>query len=127
MEEKPGGVTVILSHQEGLRMSLMQKKAVTSFKKKKKKKHLFIYLFNFWLHRVLVAACGLFIVAFRLQGKQSQFTRGTWDLSSTTRNQTHVPCIRRILNHWTTSEVPKLSFLVITFRPGELASLELNY
>ena len=43
MEEKPGGVTVILSHQEGLRMSLMQKKAVTSFKKKKKKT--FIYLF----------------------------------------------------------------------------------
>ena len=91
------------------------------------KKKTFIYLFNFGLHRVLVAACRLFVVAFRLQGKQSQFTHGTWDLSSTTRNQTHVPCIGRILNHWTTSEVPKLSILVITFRPVELASLELNY
>ena len=30
-----------------------------------------------------------------------------WDLSSLTRDQTHVPCIgRQILNHWTTREVP---------------------
>ena len=122
MEEKPGGVTAVLSHQKGLRMSLMQKKAVTSLFKKK-----LIFLFNFWLHWVLVAACGPFVVAFRLQGEQSQFTCGTWDLSSTTRNQTQVPCIGKILNRWTTNEVPKLSFLVITFRPIDLASLELNH
>ena len=31
--------------------------------------------------------------------------------SSQTRDQTHVPCIgRRILNHWTTREVPDLGF-----------------
>ena len=31
-----------------------------------------------------------------------------WDLSSLTRGQTHVPCIRRqILNHWTTREAPE--------------------
>ena len=32
-----------------------------------------------------------------------------WDPSSPTRDQTHVLCIaRRILNHWTTKEVPLL-------------------
>ena len=32
-----------------------------------------------------------------------------WDLSSPTRDGTHVPCTaRRILNHWTTREVPKI-------------------
>ena len=31
---------------------------------------------------------------------------GMWDLSSLTKDRTHVPCIgRQILNHWTTSEV----------------------
>ena len=31
-----------------------------------------------------------------------------WDLSSPTRDRTHVPCIgRRILNHWTTRKVPR--------------------
>ena len=31
-----------------------------------------------------------------------------WDLSSLTRDQTHIPCIvRRILCHWTTREVPE--------------------
>ena len=39
---------------------------------------------------------------------------GTWDLSSLTRDRTHVPCIgRRILNHWTTRE-----FLHILFHYG---------
>ena len=33
-----------------------------------------------------------------------------WDLSSLTRDQTHVPCIgRQIPNHWTTREVPKFT------------------
>ena len=34
---------------------------------------IFIYLFYFWLHRVLVAACGLFIAARGLL-----FSCGTW-------------------------------------------------
>ena len=44
-------------------------------------------------------------------GAQAQLPRGLWYLSSLTRDQIHVPCIRRqILNHWTTREVPRLSF-----------------
>ena len=36
-----------------------------------------------------------------------QLPRGMWDLSSPTRDPTGVPCIgRRILNRWTTREVP---------------------
>ena len=36
---------------------------------------------------------------------------GIWDLIPSTRDWTHVPFIRRwILNHWTTREVPRLSF-----------------
>ena len=35
-----------------------------------------------------------------------------WDLSSPTRDQTHVPCTgRQILNHWTTREVPLILLL----------------
>ena len=34
-----------------------------------------------------------------------------WDLSSPTKDWTHVPCIAKwILNHWTTSEVPGLYY-----------------
>ena len=37
--------------------------------------------------------------------------QGRWDLSSLTRDQTHTPCIwRQSLNHWTSREVPPLSF-----------------
>ena len=33
--------------------------------------------------------------------------QGMWDLSSWTRDQTHIPCIgSQILNHWATREVP---------------------
>ena len=36
-----------------------------------------------------------------------------WDLSSSTRDLIHVPCIARlILNHWTTKEVPQRKFLM---------------
>ena len=49
--------------------------------------------------------------------------RGMWDLSSSTRDQTHIPCIRRwVLNHWTTREVPPWRFLNkggITWYPQE--------
>ena len=35
-----------------------------------------------------------------------------WDLSSSTRDQTHTPCVRRqSLNHWTTWEVPLIHLL----------------
>ena len=37
---------------------------------------------------------------------------GMWDLSSLTRDRTHVPCIaRQILNLWTIKEVPKKNVL----------------
>ncbi|XP_054945686.1 syntaxin-8 isoform X2 [Physeter macrocephalus] len=37
-----------------------------------------------------------------------------WDLSFLTRGRTHVPCIgRRILNHWTTREVSRPTFLIV--------------
>ena len=33
----------------------------------------------------------------------------SWDLSSLTRDQTHVPCItRQIFKHWTMRDVPRL-------------------
>ena len=36
---------------------------------------------------------------------------GMWDLSSPTRDRTHVPCFGRwILNHWTTREVPIVGY-----------------
>ena len=40
-------------------------------------------------------------------GKWAYLLCGMWDISSPTRDQIQVPCIaRRILNHWTTREVP---------------------
>ena len=44
-----------------------------------------------------------------------------WDLSSLTRDWTHVPCIAgRILNHWTTREVSSLVIFNFHFsRPSE--------
>ena len=39
--------------------------------------------------------------------------RHMWDLSSLTRDQTHIPCIRRlILNHGTAREVPTICLLM---------------
>ena len=38
-----------------------------------------------------------------------------WDLSSLTRDRNHIPCIgRRILNLWTTREVPLKTVLFLT-------------
>ena len=58
-----------------------------------------------WLHWVLVAACGIadfsLVTARRLSGCSTQalLPRGMWDLSSPTRDWTHVPCTGRwILN-----------------------------
>ena len=77
------------------------------------------YLLFIWLHWVLVAARGLFIVARGLSNcgawaperrgsvVAACWAHGMWDLSSPTRDRTHVPCIgRRILNHWTNREIP---------------------
>ena len=51
----------------------------------------------------LAEACGLGSC-----GVQAWLPQGMWDLSSLTRDQTHVPCIeRQVLNHWTTREVPE--------------------
>ena len=47
--------------------------------------------------------------------------RGTWDLTSLTRDQTGVPCIgRQSLNHWTSREVPTGDFLT-TGRDGAVS------
>ena len=49
-----------------------------------------------WLHRSVVCSTW------------AQLPRGTWDLSSLSRDQTQVSCIGRwILNHWTTRETPR--------------------
>ena len=45
-------------------------------------------------------------------GARAQLPRGIWDLSSLTRDRTSIPSTgRRILYHWTTKEVPALTFI----------------
>jgi len=45
-----------------------------------------------------------------------------WDLSSLTRAETHMPCItRRILNQWTSREVPSLSPLQWSLKIARVA------
>ena len=84
-------------------------------------KVLVIYLLIVWLHRVLVVARwiffairGIFVVVCGLSscGDYSNLVAPCiWHLSSPTRDQTCVPCIRRqILNHWITRELPKVFF-----------------
>ena len=56
----------------------------------------------------LVAACRLQSVC-RLSSCRTwaEMPHGMWDISSPTRDQTHVPCIGRwMLNYWTIREVP---------------------
>ena len=44
--------------------------------------------------------------------------QGMWDLSSLTRDRTHVLCIaRQILNHSTTREVPRIILLIVSMVP----------
>ena len=51
-----------------------------------------------------------------------------WDLSSLTRDWTHVPWIgRQILNHWTTREVPAICFLKKLVTLPYSVSLGLNF
>ena len=66
---------------------------------------------------MLSLSCSMWDLCFIRQGKplfrcgterlvveaQAQLPDGVWDLSSLTRDQTHVPCIGgQILNHWIT-------------------------
>ena len=56
---------------------------------------------------------GSFIAAHRLStcSARAQLFHGMWDLSSPIRDQACIPCIAsRLLNHWTTREVPVFSF-----------------
>ena len=51
---------------------------------------------------------------------QTLLLQVTWDPSSSTRDQTHVPCVaRQILNHWTTKGVPAPGFLTHVCRAEE--------
>ena len=66
-----------------------------------KKKYLFIWL------------CQVLFIAHGLSSCGTQALRGMWDLSSPTRDQTGISCIRRqILNHWTTRESPPSHLLL---------------
>ena len=50
-------------------------------------------------------------------GARASLSRGTWDLSSPTRDWTHEFCIgKQSLNHWTTREVPGSLFRLIPFK-----------
>ena len=56
------------------------------------------FFFLVWLHWVFVAVGSSLLPA-------GSFRCGIWDLSSLTRNQTHIPWIaRQILNHWMARE-----------------------
>ena len=59
---------------------------------------------------IYLAASGSFIEAYWLLsscGTWAQLPRGMWDLSSLTRDRTHISCPGRwMFNHWTTREVP---------------------
>ena len=70
---------------------------------------------------VLAVACRILIAMLGLISSCDMWASlpcGMWDLSSLTRDQTHIPCTRwRILNHWTTREVPEAFF---TFCAKEL-------
>ena len=66
-------------------------------------------LSSWWHKGSLVEACRL-----RKFQHAGLVTRSVWDLSSLTRDQTHVPCIgRQTLNHWITREVfPQFSYFL---------------
>ena len=73
---------------------------------------------------------GSVVAAHRLSscGTRVQMPCGMWYLTSPTRDWTCVPCIgRRILNHWTTREVPVCSLLILKIVSLCLNSLKFNY
>ena len=91
--------------------SLNEKVQIRALFKKKKKKYIYIYLFIsvFGCIRSQLWRVGSFVMGCRLLSScstQAQLLHSMWNLSSPTRDQTCIPCIRRqILNHWTTREV----------------------
>ena len=87
----------------------------SSFKQRNGNKKYFIFLKNFWL-------CCIFVAALRL----SLVAPCMWDPSSLSRDQAHIPCNeRQILNHWTTRKVPKKYFLVLIF-PEEYCGISVT-
>ena len=65
-----------------------------------------MYLFRSWLWLMgsTIEAGGVSSCA------QAQLSWDLWDLSSLTKDQTHIPCIaRQVLNHWTMREVPEIN------------------
>ena len=51
-------------------------------------------------------------------GTQAYLLHHMWDLSSLTKDQTHVSCLGRLIfNHWTTKGVPRLSILTQVSEP----------
>ena len=79
----------------------------------------FFFVIYIWLCWVLVASCGIFIVAHRLSscGSWAQLLLGVWDLSFPIRDQTRVPCIARwIPNQQTITEIPDISLLDRIFK-----------
>ena len=60
-------------------------------------------LLNFFFFTILLL---LYVLTFWPPGK--------WDLSSLTKDQTHSLCLgRQSLNHWSTREIPVISFLLL--------------
>ena len=65
----------------------------------------FILLFIYYLFGC--AGSWLWYVGFSNCSRQAQLLQDMWDLSSLTRDLTHVSCIaRQILNHWTSGKTP---------------------
>ena len=65
--------------------------------------------------QVLVVVHGLPRVQAQLLWCMSSVAYGMGDLSSPIRDRICIPCTgRQILNHWTTTEVPKNCFLIAT-------------
>ena len=65
---------------------------------------------------VILQHAGSLVKACELNscGARVQLPHGMWDLSSSTRDRTHIPCIGRwILYHWITREVPPSVFELI--------------
>ena len=80
----------------------------------------FLYLF-IWLHRVLafriLCCCAQILQLCRVGSRMQRLSSCSlvglwqWDLSSPTRDWTHVPCFAKcIINHWTTREIPINNF-----------------
>ena len=71
--------------------------------------------FILFLKNIYLAASGL---SYGMQDPRCTGFRGMWDLSSLTRDHTHVPCIAwQSLNQWSTRQVPQLHFTFLLSAP----------